>query len=90
MNTSVFLDSSKELPRTRVKVLKGSYPNSNPFAAMDFYEEGGGFVTLYLKTDQVPELLEKLEAQFRTAVMEYVDKTDGDPLDERELTNFGD
>lgn len=85
MNASVFLDNSEELPRTKVRVIKGNYPNAKPFAAMDFYEKEKSFVTLYLKPDQVPVLLEKLEAQFRTAVMEYVDK-----LDEKELTNVGD
>lgn len=85
MNASIFLDNSEEIPRTKVRVLKGSYRDAKPFAAIDFYEEEKSFVTLHLKPDQVPVLLEKLEAQFRVAVMEYVDK-----LDEKELTNVGD
>ena len=85
MNASVFLDDGLPQQRTMVRVLKGSYPDAKPFAAIDLHEEKGSFVTLYIKPDQVLLLLEKLETQFNVATMEYVDK-----LDEKELTNVGD
>ena len=74
MNTSIFLDRSEDLPETKVKVLKGDYPEAKPFVVMDLVEDSGSSVSLYLKPDQALLFLVKLEDQLEAAIMEYANR----------------
>lgn len=74
MNASIFLNHSEDLPETKVKILKAEYPESKPFVTMDFIEDSGSSVTLYLKPDQALLFLVKLEDQLEAAIMEYANR----------------